>query len=296
MLKRELDTYKVFSQAMMRNQAFLQIQNGIDLLIDFINDSYSLYKPEILEKVPEPVIGTPIHDKLVECSDIFDLMKNVSESDIPILFNTLKSNPEVQKHDDKFNLDLVEPVPYSMIVPYVNDVVQLVRDYPLYQDILVSSVSAFEIYCRDTIHDLIASNSNIAKKFEGKVRKNLNIKEKLELHPSTRRLLAHEATQRLSFFNAATVENIFQRCFAKPNMEKYKIHHSKNRKQDLHYYLRLRNLIVHNAGYVDQKFQEETDCKFEIGEIHPVTVENVNELIGLILGIVGRVEEEIKSY
>jgi len=69
-----------------------------------------------------------------------------------------------------------------------------------------------------------------------------------------------------------------------------------NKKSSLHYYLRLRNLIVHNAGYVDQKFMNEVECEYPVGGIHPVTVENVTELIGLTEGIVRRIEKAIENY
>ena len=128
------------------------------------------------------------------------------------------------------------------------------------------------------------------------MRRKLNIQEELEFHRSTKQLIAHEVTQRLSFFNAATIENIFQKCFSQPGAEKLKIHRSMNKKSSLHYYLRLRNLIVHNAGYVDQKFMNEVECEYPVGGIHPVTVENVTELIGLTEGIVRRIEKAIENY
>jgi len=280
----------------MRNQAFLQIQNGISLIIEFINNAYGQYKPEIIEKIPDSLEGTQIHENLLESSDIFQVMKNVSDADLPLIMNHIMSIPIVKEKGDQLNLNIIDPFAYSMILPYVNNTVQLIKDHPLYQDILISSVSAFEIYLRDTLHDLIINNGVIAKVFEEEVKGMLNIDEDLDYHRSTKQLIAHVLTQRLSYFNTRKIEHILRKCFSKPGSEPFVIHPSAKRKQDLHYYLRLRNLLVHNGGSVDQKFLKETKCEYGVGEQHPVTEANVSELIGLVWGIVDRIEEEIKNY
>ena len=174
---------------------------------------------------------------------------------------------------------------------------QLIRENPLYGDILVMQVTAFEVYLRDTLHDLIENNEVIAKRFLSSVKKDLNIGDYIELNPSTRTIIAHRVTQRKSFYNMANIESLFQTAFYKPGEEPFRIH-PKNRKiESVNDYLKLRHVLVHNGGLVDQKYLvDASKCKYALGERYEVQPEEVMELDGLVRRMARRIEEAIVEY
>ena len=296
MLVHDKNIHAVFTQAMIRNLAFLRIQSGLHLIIEFINDSYGDIRPGLLKRVPDAIQGTTTGIKLEECSDAYSLIDCLEDNDITLLVNNVKSLPYGKRIEDAVPEQYLDDLLISAFLPDIKEAIHLIKDTPLYQDILVSAVTAFEVYLRDTLHDLIVSNGEVAKKFEKKIRSRLNLPENLEMHRSVKQLIAHEITNISSFYRVRSIEDLFDQCFWKHGTPKYRIHTSDNKRDSIQYYLKLRHLLVHNGGIIDQRFMNETKCKYSVGERHPVREQDVDEFIGYTQGIAERIEEEIANY
>ena len=57
---------------------------------------------------------------------------------------------------------------------------------------------------------------------------------------------------------------------------------------------KIRHLIVHNAGLVDQKFKKETRCRYKIDTVYPLTKKYVEDMIGSMFKVINKIEKEIK--
>lgn len=298
MLRREKDTYTVFKQAIIRNLAFMRIHTGIQLIFDFINDSYSDYKPEMMKRIPETLIGTPTYEKVKECSDAVNFIQSLTDIDIPPIVDNIRILPFVDRLGDDIPPHYLDPEIISAFLPEIQEGLQLVKDTPIYQDILVAMVTAFEVYLRDTLQDLIVNNGEIARKFVGRVKAYNNVGEYLELNRSTRILIAHEITKHSSFYDVKKIQDLFETCFKKRDKERFQIYPEERRIQAVQYYLKLRHLLVHSGGIVDQQFLNATrdSCKYAFGEQHPVMEKHVDQLAELTKRIAKRIEEEIANY
>lgn len=297
LLQRQKDTHTIFKQAITRNLAFLRIQTGLHLISEYINFSYEDYKPDLLKKLPEALHGTSTYSKVEECSDAYGLIDCLTDSDVPHILDNIRHVPMLRNIEEIVPEEFIDPDVVTFYLPMIKEGAQLVKENPLYQDILVMTVNAFEVYLRDTLHDLIVNNGAIAKKFEQQVNAQLNIEEDLELHRSVKQMIAHQVTQRSSFYSMKKIQKLFQTCFRKDCMDPFKIHPRNKKIDSVDYYLSLRHLIVHNGSIVDRRFlKDNPSCNFSLGEKHPVREDEVLELVGLTQRMVGIIEKAIGEY
>jgi hypothetical protein len=297
MLKREKDTHTIFTQAMTRNLAFLRIQTGLEYLTEYIDYSYDDHKSIILKQIPESLRTAPIYTKVKDCGSAYGLIDCLDKKDIPHIVENIGNLPFGDTIQNVIPEELIDVDVVTMYLPMIKEGVQLIRDNPLYGDILVMQVTAFEVYLRDTLHDLIVNNEVIAKRFVSRVKNFKNIGEYLDLNRSTSLLIAADVTQRKSFYNMTNIEGLFQTCFYKPGEEVFRIH-PKNRKiESVNDYLKLRHILVHNGGLVDQRYiKDVSKCKYALGERYEVQPDEVMELDGLTRRMVRRIEEAIVDY
>ncbi len=175
MLKRQKETHTIFTQSITRNLAFLRIQTGLQLITEYINCSYEDCKPDLLKKLPENLRDTSTYSKIKECSDAYGLIDCITEKDIPHIVDNIRHIPFWDKIGEVVPEEFIDPDIVTFYLPMIKEGAQLVKENPLYQDILVMTVNAFEVYLRDTLHDLIVNNSEIAKKFERQVNAQLRL-------------------------------------------------------------------------------------------------------------------------
>ena len=297
LLQRQKDTHIIFKQAITRNLAFLRIQTGVHLISEYINFSYEDYKPDLLKKLPETLQGTSTYSKVEECSDAYGLIDCLTDSDVPHILENIRHIPMLRNIEEIVPEEFIDPEVVSFYLPMIKEGAKLVKENPLYQDILVMTVNAFEVYLRDTLHDLIVNNGEIAKKFEPRVKAELNIDEDLELHRSVKQMIAHQITQRSSFYSMKKIQDLYKICFKKYGSGPFRIHPRDKKIDSVDYYLKLRHLIVHNGSIVDNRFLKDMPrCEFAVGERHPVREDEVLELIGLAQRMAGIIETSIDEY
>lgn len=297
MLIREKDTYSVFTRAMTRNLAFLRLQRGLDLVTEYMNYSFEDSKPDLLKRIPESLKETPLYGKLEESGDLYGLIECLTDTDVPGIVDHFHCLPFAERVYDVIPRELIDAEIISLYLPQIKESVQLVRDNPLYQDILVSSVSAFEVYLRDTLHDLIINNHEIAQKFLPRVMADLNFIDEPELNRGVMQMIAHHITRWSSFYNMNRIESLFQTCFEASGKPPFRIHPNNRKINAVQYYMRVRNLFVHTGGIVDSRFLKETrGCPYTLGEKYRVKESTVDEVAGLILRMAELVERAIQEY
>lgn len=296
MLERKKDTHGIFTQAMTRNLAFLRVQTGLEYLTEYIDYSYSDYKSDLLKQLPESLHAEPIYTKIEDCEGAYGLIDCLDKKDIPHIVENIGNLPFGDSIKEVIPEELIDVDVINAWLPKIKEGAQLIRDNPLYGDILVMQVTAFEVYLRDTLQDLIIENEEISKRFIHKVKHYKNIGAYLNLTRDVRMMIAPEVTQRRSFYSMANIEDLFQTCFNRGG-DVFRIHPKNSKIESVNDYLQLRHVLVHNGGIVDQRYLNmASKCKYSLGERYEVQDEEVMELDGLARRMARRIEEAIVDY
>lgn len=282
--------YNFFQYTITRSKALIYLQDGIDILLESEGDFFSY----LSDKYPKTA---PFFNSFKEFSmSILDNFKESAESSI----NRIELNEkELKKFEKRIKNAVTQLKPEELeriFKPLINilESVQMIYDSPLYYDAIVTSVTAFETYLRDTLVDLISNNRKVENRFSQELQKDLNYEKIRYYDYDMENIMGYIVAEKISFYDLNEVDNGYRKIFGKTK-GRFSIFESQNQKKRLRKFIKIRHLIVHNAGLVDQKFKKETRCRHPIDTVYPLTKKYVEDMIGSMLKVVNKIEKEIKN-
>lgn len=154
--------------------------------------------------------------------------------------------------------------------------IHLAKEEILLEHALVLTISAFEIFTKDSAIILVNRNIDTHDKFEKDIKKKLDYTalkmNRYNFSGSIGNLLWDEQT----FFNVGTICSIFSKIIS---IDENKISPSSLCKNKVHKYLELRHLIIHRNSIIDKKLYESTGIRKKLGIRYPLTKKEVSEAI-----------------
>lgn len=287
MLRRGKEIYNAFQYSIERARALLDLQDGIDMLLKSNGDLISFAKkrsPEASTILDAIEMYWKLIGKLIE--ENLEKFVGAHEKQSQKLMKALEgfSSKKIQKSIEK----AFKPLIVSL------EATSMIHRDPLYFEAVVTSVTAFETYLRDTLVNLISLNYDVEERFFKEL-KELSYEKVKDYWYDWDYILGFVAVENISFYNLDQVNNAFRKAFGKKK-DSLLIFKSKYQKKNLQNYLRLRHIIVHNQGKVDHKFIKETNSKYFIDEYYKIKEKYVKDMIGSMCKVVEKIEEEIYGH
>jgi hypothetical protein len=167
---------------------------------------------------------------------------------------------------------------------------QTVYERPLYQEAVVIVVSSFETYLKDTIVSLVTKNSSVEDKFFKELKDSLNYNKLRESGYDWENLLGHLVVENFNFYDAQQIDKLYTRILKIDS-----IFRNKSVKKRIQNFIKLRHLIVHKSGIVDNKFKNDTQTKVPLNVPYQVEKKYVLDMISSISKVVENIEKNIRE-
>lgn len=167
---------------------------------------------------------------------------------------------------------------------------QTVYERPLYQEAVVIVVSSFETYLKDTIVSLVTKNRSVEDKFFNELKDSLNYNKLRESGYDWENLLGHLVVENFNFYDAQQIDKLYTRILKIDS-----IFRNKSVKKRIQNFIKLRHLIVHKSGIVDNKFKNDTQTKVPLNVPYPVEKKYVLDMISSISKVVENIEKNIRE-
>ncbi len=246
-----VNIYGTFNRSIARVKALIDLQDGITIYLDN-NYDYSKY----------------ILHQLAESDSFYRFYRSMKEI-LNEMFEEYKEN-----HPEKIS-EFREQTKYidtsenrkllrNSFTPLIKtfEASEMVYEKPLYYEAVISSVTAFETYIKDTMESIKLHRRGLKKILE--IPRNISNFEK--------------------------VNNFFRIAFEVQRSEGFSIFSSDRQEERLRKFLLIRNLIVHKSGLIDDDFYAKTRCKFKKGDLYPLKRKFLLDRIGAMKNIVSRIE------
>jgi hypothetical protein len=167
---------------------------------------------------------------------------------------------------------------------------QTVYERPLYQEAVVIVVSSFETYLKDTIVSLVTKNRSVEDKFFKELKDSLNYNKLRESGYDWENLLGHLVVENFNFYDAQQIDKLYTRILKIDS-----IFRNKSVKKRIQNFIKLRHLIVHKSGIVDNKFKNDTQTKVPLNVPYQVEKKYVLDMISSISKVVENIEKNIRE-
>lgn len=167
---------------------------------------------------------------------------------------------------------------------------QTVYEQPLYQEAVVIVVSSFETYLKDTVVTLVTKNKSVEGKFYNELKDSLNYTKLRESGYDWENLLGYLVVEKFSFYDTQQMDKLFTRILKIDT-----IFRNKGVDKKIQNFIKLRHLIVHKSGIVDNKFKKETQMKVPLNAPYPVEKKYVLDMISSISKVVEDIEKNIRE-
>ncbi|MDP3103841.1 MAG: hypothetical protein Q8M95_04455 [Candidatus Methanoperedens sp.] len=165
---------------------------------------------------------------------------------------------------------------------------QTVYERPLYQEAVVIIVSSFETYLKDTVVTLVAKNKSVEDKFFNELKDSLNYNKLRESGYDWENLLGYLVVENFSFYDTQQIDKLYTRILKIDS-----IFRNKSVKKRIQNFIKLRHLIVHKSGIVDNKFKNDTQTKVPLNVPYPVEKKYVLDMSSSISKVVEDIEKNI---
>ncbi|MFZ3383041.1 MAG: hypothetical protein WA144_03860 [Candidatus Methanoperedens sp.] len=260
MLRTDRIHYETFEYNIGKAKALITIQDALDKLVEG-KFNFS----QIFEKV-----GKDIFQETEENIQINEeLTKRMAE------------RIKINQKEIKESIKSLERIFVSL---------QTVYERPLYQEAVVIIVSSFETYLKDTIVTLVAKNKSIEDKFYNELKDSLNYNKLRESGYDWEFLLGHLVVENFNFYDAQQIDKLYTRILKNDS-----IFRNKSVKKRIQNFIKLRHLIVHKSGIVDNKFKNDTQTKVPLNVPYPVEKKYVLDMISSISKVVEYIEKNIRE-
>lgn len=173
------------------------------------------------------------------------------------------------------------------------DSTKLLYSRSLYYDAVVSIVTAFETYLKNTLIWLMVRNKWTGKKIMGHQKRPVRFNEIENLNINKYTIGNILDIHKFSFFKINKVETAFMKMLGGRN-KRFVLFKNETQKNSMRNFLELRHLIVHKGGIVDKRFLNKTGFTNRIGEQYEVTKEYISGMTEAMINLVNKIENEIE--
>ncbi len=156
---------------------------------------------------------------------------------------------------------------------------KMVKESPLYPEAVVSGVTTFETFLKDSIVSLVSEHPEIEKRFTPELKEWVTYDKLKEFDYDREKTIGLIVADKINFYDMEEVDEYFRRAFGKKDVKRWSIFPSKKSRQKIQNYIYLRHLIVHKGGIVDSKFKKNTHCKEEIGEEYVIESDYIEGIL-----------------
>ncbi len=231
-------------------------------------------------------------DKLVEGK--FDLGKFFEKIGMDIFQETEKKiqiNEELTKRmEERIENNQKEIIESIKSLEKIFESLQTIYESPLYQEAVVIVVSSFETYLKDTAVTLVTRNRSVENKFFSELKDSLNYTKLRESGYDWENLLGHLVVENFNFYDTQEIDKLYTRILKIDS-----IFRNRGMKKRIQNFIKLRHLIVHKMGIVDNKFKNDTQTKVPLNEPYPVEKKYVLDMISSISKVIEDIEKNIRE-
>lgn len=231
-------------------------------------------------------------DKLVEGK--FDLSQSFEKIGKGIFQETeekIQINEELTKRmEERIKNNQKEIIDSIKSVEKIFESLQTIYESPLYQEAVVIVVSSFETYLKDTIVSLVTKNRSVEVKFFKELKDSLKYDKLQEYDYDWENLLGHLVVENFNFYDIQQIDELYTRILKIDS-----IFRNKSVKKRIQNFIKLRHLIVHKSGIVDNKFKNDTQTKVPLNVPYPVEKKYVLNMTSSISKVVEDIEKNIRE-
>ena len=279
-MKYDKKIFTVFKTTLDRARSMIHIQDGVDGIYD------------MMESGKDPM--EYICEKLPAFGQLFRYIKSMKEIFLgkfekAIITETERMEEEVSEIQSKFTSN--ETILALKKLAEIIQSAKKLHSAPLYQEAIVTSVSAFETYLKDRLIDLISQNQVVEDRFHPTLRNEMNYDKFKAYRQEQNKLAGYVVADSISFFDLGAVNTTFRNALGLKKGAPIIINASQQKR--IGKYFQIRHIIVHNNGIIDPKFKNETKCRNKIGNHYPIKRKYVLDMIGTIDKVVTQIEEKI---
>jgi len=281
-LKYDKKIFTVFKTTLDRARSMIHIQDGVDGIYDMIES-----KKDPMEYICDKVPAFGQFFKFLD--SMSELFKGQFEKTIISEMDNIEI--EVSGIQNKFTSK--ETISKLTKFAEIVQSAKKLHSTPLYQEAIVTSVSAFETYLKDRLIDLISQNRVVEDRFHPILKKEMNYDKFKAYRQEQNKLTGYVVADSISFFDLGAVNTTFRQAFGLKKEVDRLINLSQQKR--IGKYFQIRHIIVHNNGIIDPKFKNETRCRQKIGDHYPIKRKYVLDMIGTIDKVVTQMEERIEN-
>ncbi len=171
---------------------------------------------------------------------------------------------------------------------------EIISKKPLYYEAVVSAVTAFETYLKDTIINLITDNRKVEQRFFLELNDKLSYEKIKKYDYDYDKLMGYIVIENFDFFKLDKINSLYRKALS-GQKDSFSIFQNENRRKRIEKFFKIRHLIVHNSGIVDHKYRKETNSKLKDGDSIQLTRKYILDIIGSMKKIVDNIENEIEN-
>ena len=266
-----LSRYDLFRLYLLRAAALVTLQ---DFLSEIIKDEEEDAGPDFVDIAENS--GIPeVEDISRELKDSFEPISKKIEAKKKSLEKSMEE-PDKREKIKKFINSLLK-----LLEPLLNLIVSLdmVSKKPLYPEAVVSSVTTFETFLKDSMISLVSDYLEVEKRFTPELKEWVTYEKLKEFDYDREKAIGLIVADKINFYDMEEVDEYFRRAFGKKDKKNWSIFPSKKSRQKIQNYIHLRHLIVHKGGVVDSKFKRNTQCKDDIGEAYVIESDYIEDIL-----------------
>ena len=137
---------------------------------------------------------------------------------------------------------------------------------------------------------LVAKNKSVEDKFYNELKDSLNYNKLRESDYDWENLLGYLVVENFSFYDTQQIDKLYTRI-----LKIKSIFRNNSIKKRIQNFIKLRHLIVHKSGIVDNKFKNDTQTKVPLNVPYPVEKKYVLDMISSISKVVEDIEKNIRE-
>jgi len=281
--------FEAFRHSIVRAWALLALQDSLEELAAWTEEEGGSFFGMLGKRSP------------LGLKEIFNIIDETMKSVLPEVEKRMeeelqKKKDEINKHSKKIKDisedDLTEA--FRPLIEFICAMREVLVD-PLYYDAVVSAVTAFETYLKDTLVLLISHNKQIEGRFYKELQEGITYDKIKTYDYDWDSILGYVVADNIRFHDLDNVDETFKKAFNK-TQKRWSIFRNKKAKQKIQQFIEVRHLIVHNAGFVDHHFKKKTGCELDIYEPYPLEREEIEAIMLEMLKTAEKIEKTIKEH
>ncbi len=224
---------------------------------------------------------------LLEIQNVLDLILLHEENIISALESASKDDGAMRDPERKLQFEL-ESVLGSIRGIFTSAAME--QEMPLYYHTVVSTVTAFESYLKNTLIEMMIDKRRYRKKINRYFRQRVDFSRIKDYNINKYTIQRILNIRTFTFFKMKKIDLAFRQVLERD--DRFTIFNSPRQSKRLRNFIELRHLIVHKGGVVDAIYRRKTSCKIRAGEQYPVMKKYIQDSIGSLVKVVNNIERE----